>query len=163
MKDYALFLGNVSKDFTINSMGKNRIKRSYKIFSVVFNSTDTNAFLDVHKYLMERTWYAIMSGLIKIIFIGLLSSIVNASNHTKCLSLSNQKCMIQPAHINFPSNEYSHEFYYYPFSVKLGRWVWRCNTLNWTIYLIKYVFQINSRFKPKRFRYDYKIWWINNI
>ena len=55
MKDYALFLGNVSKDFTINSMGKNRIKRSYKIFSVVFNSNDTNAFLDDHKYLMERT------------------------------------------------------------------------------------------------------------
>ena len=36
-----------------------------------------------------------MFGLIKKVFIGLLSSIVNASNHTKCVSLSNQKCMIQ--------------------------------------------------------------------
>ena len=30
-KDYALCLGNVSKDFTINNMKKNRIKRSCKI------------------------------------------------------------------------------------------------------------------------------------
>ena len=37
-----------------------------------------------------------MFGIIKKIFMGLLISIVNASNHTKCVSLSNQKCMIQP-------------------------------------------------------------------
>ena len=46
-----------------------------------------------------------MFGLIKIIFIGLLSSIVNASNHTKGLSLSNQKRMIQPTLINLHPNE----------------------------------------------------------
>ena len=33
-------------------------------------------------------------------FVVLLSSIGNASNHTKCVSLSNQKCKIQPALIN---------------------------------------------------------------
>ena len=32
---------------------------------------------------------------IKKIFFVLLTSIVNASNHTKCVSLNNQKCMIQ--------------------------------------------------------------------
>ena len=32
IKDYALCLGNVSKDFTINKMKKNRIKRSCKTF-----------------------------------------------------------------------------------------------------------------------------------
>ena len=65
-----------------------------------------------------------MFGLIKIIFIGLLSSIVNASNHTKCLSLSNQKSMIQPTLINnLHPNEYIQEFHYYPFLVKLGRCV----------------------------------------
>ena len=37
-----------------------------------------------------------MFGLIKKIFIGLLTSLVNRSNHTNCVSLSNQKCMIQP-------------------------------------------------------------------
>ena len=40
--------------------------------------------------------------------IGLLSGIVSASNHTKCMSLSNQKCMTQPI-INWQPNEYSQE------------------------------------------------------
>ena len=37
-----------------------------------------------------------MFGLIKKIFIGLSTGLVNGSNHTKCVSLSNQKCMTQP-------------------------------------------------------------------
>ena len=36
---------------------------------------------------------------------GLLVSIVNASNHTKCMLLSDQKCMIQPTLINSHPNE----------------------------------------------------------
>ena len=48
-----------------------------------------------------------MFGLIKKIFIGLVTGIVNKSNHTKCVSLSNQKCMIQPTLINLHRNEYS--------------------------------------------------------
>ena len=63
-------------------------------------------------------------------FIVLLSSIVNASNHTKCVSLSNQKCEIQPTFINLHPNEYSQEFHYYPFTVKLDKCVGSCNTLN---------------------------------
>ena len=35
-----------------------------------------------------------MLGIIKKMFIVLLASIVNASNHKKCVSLSNQKCEI---------------------------------------------------------------------
>ena len=63
-------------------------------------------------------------------FIVLLSSIVNASNSTKSVSLSNQKCMIQPTLINLHPNEYSQEFYYHSFSVKLDRCAGSCNTLN---------------------------------
>ena len=55
IKDYELCLANVSKDITINNMKKNRIKRSWKIFSVDFNLIDTNDILDIHKYLMKRT------------------------------------------------------------------------------------------------------------
>ena len=54
-------------------------------------------------------------------FILLLSSIVNVSNHTKCVSLSYQKCKIQPTLINLHPNEYSQEFHRYPFAVKLDR------------------------------------------
>ena len=44
-----------------------------------------------------------MFGLIKKMFMGLLINIVNASNHTKYVSLSNQKCEIQPTFINLHS------------------------------------------------------------
>ena len=69
-------------------------------------------------------------GLIKKIFIGLLIGLVNGSDHTKCISLSNQKCMTQPNLIILHPNEYSQEFHYYPFSVKLDRCVGSCNTIN---------------------------------
>ena len=71
-----------------------------------------------------------MLGLIKKMFMGLLISIANASDHTKCVSLSNQKCMIQSTLINLHPNEYSQEFHYYPFTVNLDRFVGSCNTLN---------------------------------
>ena len=71
-----------------------------------------------------------MFGLIKKIFIGLLTDLVNGFNHTKCVLLSNQKCMIQPTLINLHPNEYSQEFHYCPFAVKLDRCVGSCNTLN---------------------------------
>ena len=71
-----------------------------------------------------------MFGLIKKIFIALLTGLVNTSNHEKCVLLSNQKCMIQPTVINLDPNEYSQELHYYPFAVKLDRCVGSCNTLN---------------------------------
>ena len=71
-----------------------------------------------------------MFGLIKKVLIVVSSSIVNGSNHTKCVSLSNQKYMIQPAFIHLHPNEYRQEFYYYRFAVKLGRCVGSCNSLN---------------------------------
>ena len=71
-----------------------------------------------------------MFGLIKKIFIGLLTDLVNGSHHTKCVSLSNQKFMTQPTLINLHPNEYSQEFHYYPFAVKLDKYVGSCNTLN---------------------------------
>ena len=50
-----------------------------------------------------------MLRIIKKMFIGVISSIVNAPNHTKCVSLSNQKCEIQLTLVNLRSNEYSQD------------------------------------------------------
>ena len=64
-----------------------------------------------------------MFRIIKKIFIALLtslvngSSIVNASCHTKCVSLSKQKCEIQLTLINLHPNKYTQELHYYPFLV----------------------------------------------
>ena len=94
IKDYALCLRNVSKDFRINNVKKTGLKEVVKFFSVDFNPIDTNDILDIHKYLMIKTRYKIILGLIKKIIIGLLTGLVNGSIHTKCGLLSNQKCDI---------------------------------------------------------------------
>ena len=60
----------------------------------------------------------------------LLTNIVNSSNHTNCVSLSNQKCEIQPTLISLHPNEYNQEFHYYPFALKLDRCVGTFNTLH---------------------------------
>ena len=46
------------------------------------------------------------------------------------MSLSIQKFEIQPTFINLHPNKYSQEFHYYPFTVKLNKYVGSCNTLN---------------------------------
>ena len=43
--------------------------------------------------------------LLKNMFIGLLGSIANASNHAKCILLNNQPCITQPTLINLHPNE----------------------------------------------------------
>ena len=49
IKDYALCLGNISKD------EKTGLKGVPKLFSVDFNPIDSNDILDIHKYFMKRT------------------------------------------------------------------------------------------------------------
>ena len=69
-----------------------------------------------------------MFGIIKKKVIGLLTGLVNAYNHTKCVSLSNQKCEIQHTFIYYILM--NQEFYYYPFTVKLYKCAGSCNSLN---------------------------------
>ena len=80
--------------------------------------------------------------LLKTMFNGLLSSIVNGYNHIKYVSLINQKCMIQPTLINLDLNEYRQEFHHHLFAVKLLEVLILLMT-----YLIKYVFQIKKKIK----------------
>ena len=82
-----------------------------------------------------------MFGLIKKMFIRLLTGLINRTCHTKCISLSNQKCMAQPFLINLDPNEYNQEFHYCPFVVKLDRYV----AISLMNYLIKYVFQTKQK------------------
>ena len=76
------------------------------------------------------------------VLIGLWTNIVNAPKHTNYILLSNQKCMTQPTLILHP-DEWSQEFYCYPFAVKLE------DVLEVVIllmsYPIKFVFQIKSK------------------
>ena len=62
--------------------------------------------------------------------IGLLTSIMNASNYTKCVSLSNQKSMAQLTHMNLhPKKECCQELRCYPSVVNLDRCAGSCDSL----------------------------------
>ena len=63
-------------------------------------------------------------------FIGLITSIVTASYHTKGVSLSKQKSITQPTLIKLQPNEYSQGLHYYPSAVILDICTERCNTLD---------------------------------
>ena len=87
-------LENISGDVSANNMKKNRIKWMCVHFSVDYTVFNTSNIIDIHKYLMKKHDTKIMFGLIKKVFIVLLTGLFNGSNHAKCTSLSNQKCMI---------------------------------------------------------------------
>ena len=63
-------------------------------------------------------------------FIRLITILVNASNHTKYISLNNQQRIIQLTLINLHPSKYSQGLRYYKFVVNLDRCVGSCNTLN---------------------------------
>ena len=71
---------------------------------------------------------------------GLLTSIVNASNNTKCVSLSNYKCTTELTLRNLYPNEYGQEFQCYSFVVKLDKCV-----ESYIILLMTYLISICSK------------------
>ena len=71
-----------------------------------------------------------MLKLIKKIFIGLLTGIVNGCNHKKCFSLSNQKCKIQPILINYILMNTVKNFTIIHFQLNYIKCVRSCYTLN---------------------------------
>ena len=92
--------------------------------------------------------------MIKKLFIRLLTGIVSASNHTKYMLLSNQKCMTQPTLINLHPNEYSQELNNYSFLVNLDRCVGSCNTIN--DLSNKVCVPNKTRFKSKHVQCNYR-------
>ena len=73
-------------------------------FVVNYRAFEISNIINIHKYLIKKSKYQIMFVLVRKMFIELLIGLVNGSNHIKCVSLSNQKCMIQPTLINVHPN-----------------------------------------------------------
>ena len=49
-----LGLGNISKDFLLNNMGKTGLNGYVYDFSVDYNAIAVHDILDIHKYLMKK-------------------------------------------------------------------------------------------------------------
>ena len=63
-------------------------------------------------------------------FIELLASIVNGTNHTKFISLNNQQYMARPNLTDLNSDEYDQGLRYHPLTINLDRSYGICNTLD---------------------------------
>ena len=89
-----IFSNNEPKDvcFKINVLN----------FSFDYAAIDKSDISNFHKKLMVKKINKMFQSF-KRLFIGLLASIVNASNRTKCISLDNQLCMDQTTIINLQS------------------------------------------------------------
>ena len=85
-------LGNISKDCSVLDMKKNRIKWLRVDFSVDCNIIDVDDIINIYKYLMKKRDIK-LKNIKKLFFnigfikknIGISSSVVNSSNHTKCI------------------------------------------------------------------------------
>ena len=83
-KNYPFCLGNIAGGFSAKNMKKNTgLNGCVYNFSADHTAFGTSNIIDIHKYL-------IIFGFIKKMFFVFLTNLVNASNHTKSLSLSNQ-------------------------------------------------------------------------
>ena len=71
-----------------------------------------------------------MVGLIKLMFIGLLTSIISTSNHPKCIPLSKQKCIIDLLLLIYILVNTVKILHYYPLEVNLDRCIGSYNTRN---------------------------------
>ena len=54
MKAYPLCLGNISKDFSVDSTKKTQLNGYVYDFSVDYNAIAVDDILDIHKYLMKK-------------------------------------------------------------------------------------------------------------
>ena len=122
-------MGSISRDFTKDEQNKVSLNGTVYDFSVDDSSIEKEDMLNIHEYLMVQNNIKCLV-LFKKMFIRSLASIVKASNHIKCISLSNQQCMARPSCIDLNSDEYNQGLYYYSFFANLDRINGSCNTLD---------------------------------
>ena len=77
--------GSISNDFTKGEQSEIFLNGTVYDFPVDHSSSRKENILNIHQYLMVK-YNVILFGFTKKMFIGLLSSIVNAFNHTKYVS-----------------------------------------------------------------------------
>ena len=123
---YPLYIGNVSKVFSNGNMKQTGLNGYVYNFSVDFGTIDVADILDIHTFLMKKTWCEIMFGFNKKTFIGLSSACTIGSlceslafdsiGPIKCVTLNNQPCQARPTVADINSN--TTLLYTYTVSVK---------------------------------------------
>ena len=131
------YLGSISNGFGALESREISLNENENDFLVDYNSVaksdilniDKSDILNIHKYLVAKNNIKCVELFLKIVM--LLTSIVNVSKHTNCVSLRYQKCEIEPTFMNLHPNQYSREFHYCSFTFKLDKFIGSCNTLDY--------------------------------
>ena len=106
----------MSNKFDYIYSGEVSFKGNVYDFSVDYGAIHKSNILNIRKYLMIKKYIKYLELFLKNVL--LLTNIVNASNHAKHVSLSNQKCEIQPTLINLYPKEFNQELHYYHYQVR---------------------------------------------
>ena len=119
-----LWLGNLSKDFSVDNMKKAGFCGYVYQFSVDYDDIAVDDILDIHKYLRKKR------GIIENVWI-YKNNIFTAMTFFSCnalkrVSMNNQECKISPEIININSDEPS----FYPYSILVNKCNGRCNNIN---------------------------------
>ena len=123
-------LGSISNEFGAIVSTEVSLVENVNGFSVDYSTINKSSILGIHKNLMVKKNNVWVYQNVKCYVITLLTTIVNASNHTICVSLNSQKIMTEPTLINLYPNEFTQKLRYCPFTSKLDRCIRSCNTLN---------------------------------
>ena len=125
----SLYLGNISKDSSVDNMRKTGLSGYVHDFSVDYDAIRVDDILDIHKYLMKKKKNIKCLNLLKVLFAGLtiLSSVnVLAVTALRCISMINEECKVRPGIVSVNSNEPV----FYPFSIKTSQCNGSCNNIN---------------------------------
>ena len=103
-------------------------------FSVDYDATAVDDFLDIHKYLMKKKKHNMirikMFGLIKRIFLTGLTALSYltplSTTPLSCISMNNKECKVRSEIININSDEHV----FCPFSIKTSKCSGSCNNIN---------------------------------
>ena len=93
-----------------------------------------------------------MFGFIKKLFIVLFTTLVNASHHKNCMSLSRKNARFNLLLLIYILMDKGQELHYYLFAVKLDRCVGSCNTPN----DLSNKVCVPNKTRSKRFQHDYR-------
>ena len=117
-----LFPRKISNNFSVDNIKKIELNEYVYDFSIDYDFIEVDDIL----VFIEKTWFKIMFTFIKKMFFAAMTFVgcgaLNAIT-LKCVSMSNQKCLVRPAIMNINTNEPL----FYPYIIAVNKYIGSCN------------------------------------
>ena len=123
-----LCIGNISKDWSVDSMKKTGFNGYVHDFSVNYDAIAVVDIADIHNYLMKKMAvfrFGFRFRFVKKCFftaLAFFSTLTNV-NSLSCISMNSQECKVRPQIVNVDGDEPV----FFPFSIKTSKCSGSCN------------------------------------